>query len=85
MPSSRQSLADHAPLLHAYCHCCERWRVVDADAFVVDFSVDADPPTARCPDCGEHGLVKARLPRVPRREPALQLLELPLHDPRYLI
>ena len=53
---------DSGTLLHAFCHRCEKWRVLAAEAFAVDFYVGAEPPDeARCPDCGEYGLVKVRL------------------------
>ncbi len=70
------------PLLHAYCHRCEKWRVLEADAFTVDFAVELDPPAeAPCPDCGEYGLVKVRLPTTRRPEAGLLLLE---HPPEIL-
>ncbi|HET9694003.1 MAG TPA: hypothetical protein VFP48_06440 [Steroidobacteraceae bacterium] len=70
------------PLLHAYCHRCEKWRVLEADALTVDFTVDLDPPAeALCPDCGEYGLVKVRLPATRRPEAALLVLE---HPPEML-
>ena len=50
------------PLLHAYCHLCERWRVLDAEGFGIEWSADATPAVAQCPDCGEFGLVKVRMP-----------------------
>lgn len=69
--------AAQAPLLHAYCHLCERWRVLEADAFDVDFEVDPHAPAvAPCPDCGELGLVKVRLPPQPSQQPELGLLVL---------
>ena len=67
---------EQGPLLHAYCHRCEKWRVLEADAFSVDFNVDWDPAAeALCPDCGEYGLVKLRLPQTRRPEASLLLLE----------
>ena len=72
---------DHGTLLHAYCHRCEKWRVLDAEAFAVDFYVGAEPPDeARCPDCGEYGLVKMRVPPARPREAALLLFEQPPTD-----
>jgi hypothetical protein len=72
---SIRNTSGQGPLLHAYCHRCERWRVLEADAFVVEYDVDRDvPPVAPCPDCGELGLVKVRVPAS--RQPELQLLEL---------
>jgi NAD-dependent SIR2 family protein deacetylase len=72
---------DHGTLLHAYCHRCEKWRVLEAEAFAVDFSVGAEPPDeAPCPDCGEYGLVKMRLPPTRARETALLVLEHPPAD-----
>ena len=48
---------EQGPLLHAFCHRCERWRVLEADAFAVDFCVGPDQPgVARCPDCGGMGI-----------------------------
>lgn len=44
-----------APLLHAYCHVCGRWRLLDGSAAVLGGE-------ARCPDCGQLGLVRARAP-----------------------
>jgi hypothetical protein len=66
-------------LLHGYCHRCDRWRVLEADAFVVDFAVEAGRPAeAPCPDCGELGLVRTRLPPPRQRElPLLMLQEYP--------
>ncbi|HEX6570909.1 MAG TPA: hypothetical protein VF055_02725 [Steroidobacteraceae bacterium] len=72
---------EQGPLLHAFCHRRERWRVLEADAFAVDFCVGPDQPgVARCPDCGEYGLVKVRLPETRRREAALLVLEEPPRD-----
>ena len=60
------------PLLHAYCHLCERWRVLDADELGIEWtSGSAAPSVAQCPDCGEFGLVKVRL--SPSRKPAALL------------
>jgi hypothetical protein len=71
-----------APLLHAFCHRCERWRVLEAEAFTVDFCVGPDQPgVTRCPDCGEDGLVKVRLPQQSRRDTALLALEQLEHPP----
>ena len=68
-------------LLHAYCHRCEKWRVLEDEAFVVDFCVGAAlPDEARCPDCGEYGLVKMRLPPTRARDTALLVLETPPAD-----
>ena len=72
---------EQGPLLHAYCHRCERWRVLEAEAFSVDFCVEWDPPAeALCPECGEYGLVKVRLPPTRRRAASLLLLEQPSAD-----
>ena len=71
----------HGTLLHAYCHRCEKWRVLEAADFAVDFCVGAQPPDeARCPDCGEYGLVKMRLPPTRPRETALLVQEHPPTD-----
>lgn len=73
----------HAPgtLLHGYCHRCERWRVLEADDFTVDFAVDSDPAgEAKCPDCGEFGLVKVRLPPPRQRELSLLVVEEPPYE-----
>jgi hypothetical protein len=69
-----------SPLLHAYCHLCERWRVLEADELGIEWASDARPPTvAQCPDCGEFGLVKLRLPQDAKREASRRTLdELPL-------
>ena len=77
MPSSHSQNLDQAPLLHAYCHRCARWRVLEADVYTVDFSVDGHgPDEAVCPSCGEHGLVRARLPaQVPAVQPMLLTIE----------
>jgi hypothetical protein len=65
-----------ATLLHGYCHRCDRWRVLEADAFSVEFAIDIDPVAeAQCPDCGEFGLVKVRLPSPRQRELSLLVLE----------
>jgi hypothetical protein len=71
-------LRSRAPLLHAYCHLCERWRLLDPDGFGVEWSPDAMPAVAQCPDCGEFGLVKVRMP-PPRaaQAAALAVDELP--------
>ena len=72
---------EQGPLMHAFCHRCERWRVLEADAFAVDFCVGPDQPgVARCPDSGEYGLVKVRLRETRRREAALLVLEHPPRD-----
>lgn len=81
MPSSHRSTAGQTPLLHAFCHRCERWRVVDADvfdtdAFTVHFSLDGKVAgEALCPNCGEQGLVMARLPEPRATQPTLLALE----------
>lgn len=68
------------PLLHAYCHLCERWRVLAADELGIEWTSDVTPPAvAQCPDCGEFGLVKVRLPQSPRPTLPLPAIdELPL-------
>jgi DNA-directed RNA polymerase subunit RPC12/RpoP len=72
---------DHGTLLHAYCHRCEKWRVLDEEAFAIEFRAGSEPPDeVRCPDCGEYGLVKARLPEPRRPEATLQMLEQPPAD-----
>ena len=51
--------------LHAYCHLCDRWRVLDIDGMVREGRGGFGPPIAvRCPDCGELGIVKVRPPRL---------------------
>ncbi|HET7203300.1 MAG TPA: hypothetical protein VFI92_08025 [Steroidobacteraceae bacterium] len=76
---------EQGPLLHAYCHRCEKWRVLEAEAFTVDFCVESDPPAeALCPDCGEYGLVRVRLPPTRRPAASLLLLEQPRVDPGLL-
>ena len=40
----------------------------------------ASPDEARCPDCGEYGLVKMRVPPARPREAALLLREQPPPD-----
>lgn len=72
-------IADN-PLLHAYCHLCERWRVLDASDLGIEWASDAKPPAvAQCPDCGEFGLLKVRLPQTAKTELALRTIdELPL-------
>ena len=68
--------AGQGTLLHAYCHRCERWRVLEADVFAVDFVVnEASPPVATCPHCGEQGLVRARVPESQAAQPMLLALE----------
>lgn len=67
---------EQGPLLHAYCHRCEKWRVLEAEAFGVDFFVESEPPAeALCPDCGEYGLVKVRLPPTRRQATSLLVLQ----------
>jgi hypothetical protein len=57
------SVASENPLLHAYCHLCERWRVLEADSLGIEWAPGSTPPAvAQCPDCGEFGLVRMRLP-----------------------
>ena len=63
-PSSTERIP--APLLHAYCHLCERWRVLDAEHLGMDRSAGATPAVAQCPECGEFGLVKVRQPATRR-------------------
>ena len=67
-----ESPRGRAPLLHAYCHLCERWRLLDADDLGIEWSRDATPAVAQCPDCGEFGLVKVRMP--PSRPNTVTLL-----------
>jgi hypothetical protein len=56
-----------SPLLHAYCHLCERWRVLDPDGLGIQWTEGSPTPAvAQCPDCGEFGLVKVRLPSPSR-------------------
>lgn len=48
-------------LLHAFCHLCGRWRILDADEVIRDRRGHMMLPiTAECPDCGEPGLVRVR-------------------------
>jgi hypothetical protein len=74
------SVASENPLLHAYCHLCERWRVLEADDLGIEWSAGSTAPAvAQCPDCGEFGLVKVRLPASPRPAATLPAIdELPL-------
>jgi DNA-directed RNA polymerase subunit RPC12/RpoP len=82
----RPHVADPGTLFHAYCHRCERWRVLEADVFTVDFSIDTEAPTvATCPACGEQGLVKARLPATRAPQPALMLALEEMPDERWRI
>jgi hypothetical protein len=71
MNPSADRLRPHTPLLHAYCHLCQRWRLLAADDPGSNGFRDAVPAVARCPDCGEFGLVKVRMPATRPIAPTL--------------
>jgi hypothetical protein len=47
--------------LHAYCHLCDRWRVLDRDDMLSQWRGLAwTPSEVQCADCGEYGILKVR-------------------------
>jgi hypothetical protein len=52
--------------LHAYCHHCDRWRVLDLEAMVLGgMGSRRLPVTVRCLRCGEVGTLQVRPPMPP--------------------
>jgi DNA-directed RNA polymerase subunit RPC12/RpoP len=75
MTHPTERVRSRVPLLHAYCHLCQRWRLLAADSPGLEWSRDAAPAVARCPDCGEYGLVKVRPPATRTVAPALRAID----------
>jgi ribosomal protein L37E len=62
-------LHDRTHELHAYCHRCDRWSVLDLEAMVRrGFGARRLPLTVRCLRCGEVGTLQVR-PPMPARSP----------------
>ena len=53
--------------LHAYCHLCDRWRVLNLDDMLQQWrGLECVPEEVPCTACGQMGILKARR-RVARR------------------
>lgn len=47
--------------LHAYCHVCDRWKVLDLDEMLALWNGLTHAPTeVQCEDCGQFGLLRVR-------------------------
>ena len=54
-------LRDREHQLHAYCHLCDRWRVLSLDDMLSQWRGHAHAPSeVQCPECGEFGILKVR-------------------------
>ena len=62
-------LYEHDYELHAFCHRCDRWRVLDLERMVREGRGAVRLPLkVRCQRCGELGRLQVR-PPVPTRGP----------------
>ena len=56
-------LHEHDHELHAYCHRCDRWRVLPLGQWVSEGRGSLRlPVTVRCRDCGAVGQLQVRPP-----------------------
>jgi hypothetical protein len=56
-----ERLREREHQLHAYCHVCDRWRVLDLDAMLQQWATLVAAPTeVQCPECGAFGILKVR-------------------------
>jgi hypothetical protein len=56
-----ERLREREHQLHAYCHHCDRWRVLDlADMLSRWQGLVLAPTEVPCADCGELGLLRIR-------------------------
>ena len=47
--------------LHAYCHVCDRWKLLDLDDMLALWNELTHAPTeVQCTDCGHFGLLRVR-------------------------
>lgn len=56
-----ERLRDREHLLHAYCHVCDRWRVLNLEEMLQQWSgMVSAPDEVQCTTCGHLGLLKVR-------------------------
>ena len=54
-------LRDHDHLLHAYCHVCDRWRVLNLEQMLSQWrGMACAPDEVQCTACGQMGRLKIR-------------------------
>lgn len=47
--------------LHAYCHLCDRWRVLNLDDMLSQWrGLEYAPAEVRCSECSGFGILKVR-------------------------
>ena len=62
-----ERLRDREHQLHAYCHICERWKVLNLDDMLLQWGGLAHAPSeVQCSECGQFGMLKVRR-RLARR------------------
>jgi hypothetical protein len=69
-----ERLRDREHQLHAYCHLCDRWRVLNLDDMLRQWHGMASAPhEVQCSACGQMGILKVRrrLARRVEHEPAI--------------
>jgi hypothetical protein len=60
-PFPIELLRDRKHQLHAYCHLCDRWRLLDLDHMLSQWrGFSYAPSEVQCSACGEFGIVKVR-------------------------
>jgi len=62
--------------LHGYCHCCDRWTLLDLEEMLLRWrDLQHVPSVVQCEDCGEFGILKVRTKLAPPGERPQAMLQ----------
>ena len=65
-----ERLPERTHQLHAYCHVCDRWKLLNLDDMLARWRGLEQPPTeVQCSDCGHFGRLRVRTRLGRRVEP----------------